>query len=277
MLNKAPGLKAAYEAYSGNAPVKYVYGCEDSIAIAEGTEGIPTGYIYGMVNGKKFIKGPVINNNSKSPYPYLCDAKMEGKEFTKEQANLLRNAGYLLTKPVVIDENKQKEIDDKPAAKPTTPKDNSPKGKIVELLKATDMPGLKMNEKGQYLGEVVTFGKGEAFITLPNGEEIETVIPANSALNKIGPDVIASARDLDNTVYVYGCNLPVVENPGKKVNEIGVIYAVYNNNAVADIPAYINGSFKCNQQMVNKEVSQKDYFDLYAIAKEKMKVHPAFK
>ena len=278
MLNKAPGIKEAYNAYKEKGDVKYVIGCEDSIAIAEGTEGVPTGYIYGMINGKKFIKYPVINKGSKAISPYVCDSKMEGKEFTKDQYELLRNAGLLLSKPVVIDENKQKEIDDdKPAAKPSAPKDNSPKGKVIELLKSADMPGVKMDENGRFLGEVFSHGKGKAIISLPNEEEIEYNIPVDSELNKLGADSLAAARDLDNQVYVYGCDFPLVQNPGKNTPEIGVVYVVYNSHAVASVPAYINGSFKCNKNMVNKELSQKNYFDLYGLAIEKMKKHPAFK
>lgn len=278
MLNKAPGIKEAYNAYKEKGEVKYVIGCEDSIAIAEGTEGVPTGYIYGMINGKKFIKYPVINNGSKAISPYVCDAKMEGKEFTKDQYELLRNAGLLLSKPVIIDENKQKEIDDdKPAAKPSAPKDNSPKGKVIELLKSADMPGLKMDEKGRFLGEVLTYGKGEAIIALPNDEEIEIKIPIDSELNKLGADAKASASDLDNTVYAYGCDFPLVEKPGKNTPEIGAIYVIYNGHAVRSIPAFVNGSFKCNKQMVNRQISQADYFNFYSLAMDKMKKHPAFK
>lgn len=277
MLSKAPGLKAAYEAYVEKTSAKYVIGCEDSIAIAEGTEGVPTGYIYGIVNGKKFIKHPVINNNAKSAYPYLCDIKMEGKEFTKEQFNLLSRAGYLLTKPVIIDENKQKEIDDDKAPATPVKVDNSPKGKVVALLKSADMPGLKIDEKGRYLGEVLTYGDGTAIMSLPNDEEIEYSIPADSELNKLGKDLREAVRDLDNQVYVYGCNIPLVEKPSKDTPEIGVVYVVYNGHAVSYIPAYINGSFKCNKNMVNKELSQTDYFKLYELVMNKAKKHPAFK
>lgn len=279
MLNKYPDIKTAYEAYAGNVPAKYVVGCENSIAIAEGTDAVPTQYIYGIVNDKKFIKYPILNNNAKLAFPYLCNAKMEGKEFTKEQYFLLREAGLLLSKPVVIDENKKKEIDDndKPAAKPSTPKDNSPKGKVIELLKSADMPGLQMDEKGRFLGEVLTYGKGKAILTLPNDEEIEISIPIDSELNKLGADAKASASDLDNTVYAYGCDIPLVEKPGKNTPEIGVIYVIYNGHAVRSIPAFVKGSFKCNKQMVNREVSQADYFNFYSLAMDKMKKHPAFK
>ena len=280
MLNKYPDIKAAYEAYAGNVPAKYVVGCEDSVAIAEGTEGVPTQYIYGIVNGQKFIKYPILNNNAKLAFPYLCNAKMEGKEFTKEQYFLLREAGLLLSKPVIIDENKQKEIDDEPVAKKPdskVSKDNSPKGKVIALLKSADMPGLKIDEKGRYLGEVYAHGKGEAIISLPNEEEIEYNIPVDSELNKLGEDFIAAAKDLDNQVYAYGCSFPLVEKVDKNTPEIGVIYVVYNGHAVASVPAYINGSFKCRKEMVNKVMSQTEYFKLYELAINKMKKHPAFK
>lgn len=280
MLNKYPDIKTAYEAYAGNVPAKYVVGCEDSVAIAEGTEGVPTQYIYGIVNDKKFIKYPILNNNAKLAFPYLCNAKMEGKEFTKEQYFLLREAGLLLSKPVNIDENKKKEIDDEPVAKKPASKvskDNSPKGKVIALLKSSDMPGLKIDEKGRFLGEVVANGEGTVVITLPNDEELEFDVPESNKLNQIGKDAVASARDLKNTVYAYGCDIPLVEKPGKNTPEIGAIYVIYNGHPVASIPAFINGSFKCDYNMVNKEVSQQDYFNLYGIAIEKAKKHPAFK
>lgn len=280
MLNKYPDIKTAYEAYTGNVPAKYVVGCEDSIAIAEGTEGVPTQYIYGIVNDKKFIKYPILNNNAKLAFPYLCNAKMEGKEFTKEQYFLLREAGLLLSKPVVIDENKKKEIDDEPVAKKPVSKvskDNSPRSKAIELLKSSDMPGLKIDEKGRFLGEVIANGEGTIYITLPNDEELEIEIPADSTLNKIGKDAVASARDLENTAYAYGCDIPLVEYPGKNTPEIGVIYVVYDGHAVASIPALVNGSFKCNKQMVNRLLSQADYLNYYSLAMEKLQKKPAFK
>lgn len=277
MLNKHPDIKTAYEVYAGNVPAKYVVGCEDSVAIAEGTEGVPTQYIYGIVNDKKFIKYPILNNNAKLAFPYLCNAKMEGKEFTKEQYFLLREAGLLLSKPVVIDENKKKEIDDNDTVAKPAAKDNSPKGKVISLLKTADMPGVKIDEKGRYLGEVSTYGKGTAIITLPNNEEFEYNIPVDSSLNILGKDVAEAVRDLDNQVYVYGCDIPLVEKPGKNTPEIGVIYVVYNGHAVSSVPAYINGSFKCNKKMVNKEISQADYFKMDDLSRSKMKQHPAFK
>lgn len=280
MLNKYPDIKAAYEAYAGNVPAKYVVGCEDSVAIVEGTEGVPTQYIYGIVNGQKFIKYPILNNNAKLAFPYLCNAKMEGKEFTKEQYFLLREAGLLLSKPVVIDENKKKKIDDEPVAKKPASKvskDNSPRGKAIELLKSAEMPGLKIDEKGRFLGEVVANGEGTVYITLPNDEELEFEIPANSPLNIIAKDTVASARDLQNTAYAYGCDFPLVEKPGKNTPEIGVIYVVYNGHAVASIPALVNGSFKCNKQMVNRLLTQEDYLNYYSLAMEKLEKKPAFK
>lgn len=280
ILDKAPALKAAYTAYAENAPAKYVYGCEDSLALAEGTEGIPTGYIYSVVNGKKVSKYPIINNNAKSVSPFLCNAKMEGKEFTQDQAELLKRAGILLTKPVIIDENKKKEIDDEPVAKKPASKvskDNSLRGKAIELLKSVEMPGLKIDEKGRFLGEVVANGEGTMYISLPNDEELEFEIPANSPLNIIAKDTVASARDLQNTAYAYGCDFPLVEKPGKNTPEIGVVYVVYNGHAVASVPALVNGSFKCNKQMVNRLLTQEDYLNYYSLAMEKLEKKPAFK
>ena len=280
MLNKAPALKEAYKAYVENKPAKYVYGCEDSLALAEGTEGIPTGYIYSVVNDKKVSKYPIINNSAKGAYPYLCNVKMEGKEFIQDQAELLKRAGILLTKPVIIDENKKKEIDDEPVAKKPASKvskDNSPRGKAIELLKSAEMPGLKIDEKGRFLGEVVANGEGTMYISLPNDEELEIEIPANSPLNIIAKDTVASARDLQNTAYAYGCDIPLVEKPGKNTPEIGVVYVVYNGHAVASVPALVNDSFKCNKQMVNRLLTQEDYLNYYSLAMEKLQKKPAFK
>nr|DAX15793.1 MAG TPA: hypothetical protein [Caudoviricetes sp.] len=275
MLNRAPGVKAGYEAYrQEGAEVKYVMGCEDSVATEAGEEGIPTEYIYGVINGKKFIKYPVINNEAKTRSPYLCNANMVNKEYSKEQYELIRNAGLLLTKPVVLDDNEGKKV---VASKPAVKGATNPKDKIVELLKSADMPGLKIDEKGRFLGEVIANGEGTIFITLPNDEELEVEIPANSTLNIIGKDAVASARDLQNTAYVYGCDIPLVEKPGKNTPEIGVIYVVYNGHAVASVPALVNGNFKCNKQMVNREVSQADYFNYYSLAMEKLQKKPAFK
>ena len=274
MLNKAPKIKEAYSVSKQGNEVKYTMGCENSVTTESGEEGIPTGYIYGGINGKKFTKFPVINKDAKSLSPYLCNAKMTGKEFNQEQYELIRSAGLLLTKPVVIDEGNTKEV---VKAKPVTKGSSNTKERIIELLKTTDLPGLKIDEKGRFLGEVIANGEGTVYITLPNDEELEIEIPADSTLNKIGKDAVASARDLENTAYTYGCNIPLVEHPSKNTPEIGVIYVVYDGHAVASIPALVNGSFKCNKQMVNRLLSQADYLNYYSLAMEKLEKKPAFK
>ncbi|WP_459814716.1 hypothetical protein [Campylobacter concisus] len=293
MLEKAPSLKAMYNLRKqAEGKARYFIGCEDSVAIAEGTEGVPTGYVYSVFNNIEYAKFPLVNAKSKGLSPFVCDKKMNGKELNKKQYDTLVEAGFLLSKPIIIDDNKTKEIDEdehadeqvqigamtKPSVnKQETKTDNSPKGKIVELLKSADMPGLKIDEKGRYLGKVVANGEGTIVIILPNDEELEFDVPADNTLNKIGKDIVASARDLNNVVYAYGCDIPLVEKPGKNTPEIGVIYAVYNGHAVGVIPAFINGSFKCNHNMVNREMTEKDFFDLYGLAIEKAKQHPAFK
>ena len=115
------------------------------------------------------------------------------------------------------------------------------------------------------------------YITLPNDEELEIEIPANSPLNIIAKDTVASARDLQNTAYAYGCDFPLVEKPGKNTPERGVVYVVYNGHAVASVPALVNGSFKCNKQMVNRLLTQEDYLNYYSLAMEKLQKKPAFK
>ena len=293
MLDKAPSLKAAYSLRKqADGKARYFIGCEDSVAIAEGTDGVPTGYIYGVVNNIEYTKFPLVNKNSKPIFPYICNPKDKGIELNKKQFDTLVEASFLLAKPVIIDDNKTNEIDEdehageqvqigaitKPSvAKQTVVKDDSPKGKVIALLKTADMPGIKMDEKGRFLGEVFSHGKGKAIISLPNEEEIEYNIPVDSTLNKLGEDSLAAARDLDNQVYAYGCDIPLVEKPDMNTPEIGVIYVVYNGHAVASVPAYINGSFKCNKKLVNKQISQSEYFKLYDLSISKMKKHPAFK
>lgn len=293
MLDKAPSLKAMYGLRKqAEGKARYFIGCEDSIAIAEGTEGVPTGYVYGVVNNIEYTKFPLVNKNSKAISPYVCNPKDKGIELNKKQFDILVEAGFLLSKPVIIDENKTKEIDEDEhageqvqigrMAKPSINKqeaktDNSPRGKVIALLKTSDMPGIKMDEKGRYLGEVLTYGEGTAIISLPNEEEIKYNIPADSELNKLGADVRVAVRDIENQVYAYGCGFPLVEKPSKTTPEIGMIYVVYNGHAIKSIPAYINGSFKCHKNMVNKVISQGDYFNLYDLSLSKMKKHPAFK
>ena len=293
VLDKAPSLKAMYGLRKqAEGKARYFIGCEDSAAIAEGTEGVPTGYIYGVVNNIEYTKFPLVNKNSKAISPYVCNPKDKGAELNKKQFDTLVEAGFLLAKPIIIDDNKTKEIDEDEhadervqigtMAKPSVNKqeantDNSPKGKVIELLKSATMSGLKIDEKGQFLGEVTANGDGTMYITLPNDEEIEYSIPADSELNKLGKDLLAAAKDLENQVYAYGCDIPLVKNPGKDTPEIGAVYVVYNGHAVASIPAFVNGSFKCNKEMVNKELTQQDYFKLYELAINKAKKHPAFK
>lgn len=293
ILDKAPSLKAMYGLQKqAKDKARYFIGCEDSIAINEGTDSVPTGYIYGVVNNIEYTKFPLVNKNSKPIFPYICNPKDKGIELNKKQFDTLVEAGFLLAKPIVIDENKTYEIDEDEHAgeqvqigamtKPSVNKqeaktDNSPKGKVIALLKTADMPGLKMDEKGRFLGEVLTYGEGTAIISLPNEEEIEYNIPADSELNKLGADVRVAVKDIENQVYVYGCGFPLVEKPGKTTPEIGMMYVVYNGHAIKSIPAYINGSFKCNKKLVNKEISQGDYFNLYDLSLSKMKKHPAFK
>lgn len=299
MLDKAPSLKAMYGLRKqAEGKARYFIGCEDSVSIAEGTEGVPTGYVYGVFNNIEYTKYPLVNlasKNSKAISPYVCNPKDKGIELNKKQFDKVVEAGFLLSKPIIIDDNKTKEIDEdehageqvqigvaKPSVnkqdiKPNTPKDNSPKGKVIELLKSATMSGLKIDEKGRFLGEVMANGDGTMYISLPNDEEIEYSIPADSELNKLGKDLLAAAKDLDNQVYAYGCDIPLVKNPGKDTPEIGAVYVVYNGHAIASIPAFINGSFKCRKEMINKQLSQTEYFKLYELVINKAGKHPAFK
>mgnify|MGYP000874777926 CR=1 FL=1 len=294
MLNKAPKLKAAYETLKqAGDNTRYFIGCEDSASLANGSDNLPTGYVYRVFNKVAYGKYPIVNSNAKGISPYLCDASNKGKEINKEQFNKLVNAGILLSKPVVIDDNKTPDIEDEEDVadevvklvsnpnkvttvnKPEVPADNSPKGKIIALLKSVDMPGDKIDEKGRYLGEVMATGEGTVYITLPNDEEIDVSIDPNSSLNKLGIEYKASLKEQDTIVYAYGCDIPTMEVYDKNVPEIGVIYTIYNGKAIRSMPAFIKGSFKCIPSMVNKIFTADEYYKQMEKSINNFKAHPA--
>ena len=175
-IAKHPALKAAYDSYAkainSNSGDRYALGCEESASIAEGSDSLPTNYAYMVVDGKKVFKTPVPNGASKGQSPYLCNKAESGRELNRKQYLVLKDAGILVAKPVQIDENRKSAIDDEhtetkvqdkvqdttvnvnAAPRAEEPIDNSPKGKIISLLKKATIPGDKIDEKGRWLGVV---------------------------------------------------------------------------------------------------------------------------
>lgn len=290
---KHPALKAAYESYSksiANNTDRYALGCEESASIAEGSDSLPTNYAYLIVDGKKVFKTPVPNGASKGQSPYVCNAADKGRELNRKQYLALKDAGILVAKPVQIDENRKSTIDDEHTEKvqdkvqDTTvntnavpkaeePVDNSPKGKIISLLKKATIPGDKIDEKGRHLGDVGGYGKGSAIISLPTEEEIE--FTPNENFNKLAADYADYCKDMKNGSYFYACDVPTMEHPDKNSPLMGYVYVVYNGHAVHSFPAWTNKGFKCDKSLINKELSQAQYFKVLEDSSNKFKSHPA--
>ena len=292
-FNKHPALKAAFNRYVktiGNNSSRYALGCEESASIAEGSDSLPTNYAYIIVDGKAVFKTPVPNGASKGQSPYVCNAADKGRELNRKQYLTLKDAGILVAKPVQIDENRKSAIDDEHTetkvqdkVQDTTvntnavpraeePVDNSPKGKIVSLLKQATIPGDKIDEKGRYLGEVSGNGKGSAIVTLPNEEEIE--FTPNENFNKLAADYKDYWKDMDGA-YFYVCDVPTMEKRDKNSPLMGYVYVVYNGHAVHSFPAWTNKGFKCDKSLINKELTRDQYFKVLEDSSNKFKSHPA--
>lgn len=291
-FSKHPALKAAYDGYVktiGNNSGRYALGCEESASIAEGSDSLPTNYAYIIVDGKAVFKTPVPNGASKGQSPYVCNAADKGRELNSKQYLALKDAGILVAKPVQIDENRKSAIDDEHAEKvqdkvqDTTvnvnavpraeePVDNSPKGKIISLLKQATIPGDKIDEKGRYLGEVSGNGKGSAIVTLPNEEEIE--FTPNENFNKLAADYKDYWKDMDGA-YFYACDVPTMEKRDKNSPLFGYVYVIYNGHAVHAFPAWTNKGFKCDKSLINKELTRDQYFKVLEVSSSKFKSHPA--
>lgn len=291
-FNKHPALKAAFNGYVktiGNNSSRYALGCEESASIAEGSDSLPTNYAYIIVDGKAVFKTPVPNGASKGQSPYVCNAADKGRELNRKQYLVLKDAGILVAKPVQIDENRKSAIDDEHTEKvqdkvqDTTvnvnavpraeePVDNSPKGKIISLLKKATIPGEKIDEKGRHLGEVSGNGKGSAIITLPNEEEIE--FTPNENFNKLAADYKDYWKDMDGA-YFYACDVPTMEKADKNSPLMGYVYVIYNGHAVHSFPAWTNKGFKCDQSLINKELTRDQYLKVLEVSGSKFKSHPA--
>lgn len=292
-FNKHPALKAAFNGYVktiGNNSSRYALGCEESASIAEGSDSLPTNYAYIIVDGKAVFKTPVPNGASKGQSPYVCNAADKGRELNRKQYLALKDAGILVAKPVQIDENRKSAIDDEHTEKvqdkvqDTTvnvnavpraeePIDNSPKGKIVSLLKKATIPGDKIDEKGRYLGEVSGYGDGRALVVLPNEEEIE--FTTNENFSRLAADYKDYCNDMKNGSYFYACDVPTMEKADKNSPLMGYVYVVYNGHAVHSFPAWTNKGFKCDKSLINKELSQAQYFKVLEDSSNKFKSHPA--
>ena len=291
-FNKHPALKAAFNGYVktiGNNSSRYALGCEESASIAEGSDSLPTNYAYIIVDGKAVFKTPVPNGASKGQSPYVCNAADKGRELNRKQYLVLKDAGILVAKPVQIDENRKSAIDDEHTEKvqdkvqDTTvnvnavPRveeviDNSPKGKIISLLKKATIPGDKIDEKGRWLGDVSGSGKGSAIIALPNEEEIE--FTPNENFNKLAADYKDYWKEMDGA-YFYACDVPTMEKADKNSPLMGYVYVVYNGHAVHSFPAWTNKGFKCDQSLINKELTRDQYLKVLEVSGSKFKSHPA--
>lgn len=291
-FNKHPALKAAFNGYVktiGNNSSRYALGCEESASIAEGSDSLPTNYAYIIVDGKAVFKTPVPNGASKGQSPYVCNAADKGRELNRKQYLALKDAGILVAKPVQIDENRKSAIDDEHTEKvqdkvqDTTvnvnavpraeePVDNSPKGKIISLLKQATIPGTKIDEKGRWLGDVSGSGKGSAIIALPNEEEIE--FTPNENFNKLAADYKDYWKEMDGA-YFYTCDVPTMEKADKNSPLMGYVYVIYNGHAVHSFPAWTNKGFKCDQSLINKELTRDQYLKVLEVSGSKFKSHPA--
>ena len=291
-FNKHPALKAAFNGYVktiGNNSSRYALGCEESASIAEGSDSLPTNYAYIIVDGKAVFKTPVPNGASKGQSPYVCNAADKGRELNRKQYLALKDAGILVAKPVQIDENRKSAIDDEHTEKvqdkvqDTTvnanavPRaeeviDNSPKGKIISLLKKATIPGDKIDEKGRWLGDVSGSGKGSAIIALPNEEEIE--FTPNENFNKLAADYKDYWKEMDGA-YFYACDVPTMEKADKNSPLMGYVYVIYNGHAVHSFPAWTNKGFKCDQSLINKELTRDQYLKVLEVSGSKFKSHPA--
>jgi hypothetical protein len=291
-FNKHPALKAAFNGYVktiGNNSSRYALGCEESASIAEGSDSLPTNYAYIIVDGKAVFKTPVPNGASKGQSPYVCNAADKGRELNRKQYLVLKDAGILVAKPVQIDENRKSAIDDEHTEKvqdkvqDTTvnvnavPRaeeviDNSPKGKIISLLKKATIPGTKIDEKGRFLGDVSGSGKGSAIIALPNEEEIE--FTPNENFNKLAADYKDYWKEMDGA-YFYACDVPTMEKADKNSPLMGYVYVIYNGHAVHSFPAWTNKGFKCDQSLINKELTRDQYLKVLEVSGSKFKSHPA--
>ena len=138
-------------------------------------------------------------------------------------------------------------------------------------MKNATVPGIKIDAKGRYIGTVGGYGDGKAIITLPSEGEIE--FTPTEAFNALAADYKEYLKDMDGA-YFYACDVPTMEHPDKNAPLFGYSYIIYNGHPVAAAPAFVNGSFKCDKNLVNKELTQDQYYKLYEQSFAKLKVNP---
>lgn len=103
-------------------------------------------------------------------------------------------------------------------------------------------------------------------------EEIEFVL--TDAFNKLAADYKEYLKDTENGAYFYACDVPTIEKADKNSPLFGYSYIIYNGHPVASAPAFVNGSFKCDKNLINKELTQEQYYKLYEQSFTKLKVNP---
>ena len=74
--------------------------------------------------------------------------------------------------------------------------------------------------------------------------------------------------------YFYACDVPTAEKADKNSPLFGYAYIIYNGHAIVSAPAFVNGSFKCDKNLINKELTKDQYYKLYEQSFTKLKVNP---
>lgn len=290
-LKKNPRLSAAgnlyYNSHYGkdkaDFKVETRYYCLDSETGSEGSDSASFGYAVTIVNNHEVEKRIVTNFEANGRVKFGCYRDSIGVPMTKDMINETTYAAKNFLKPAIPSkikrENKDADIskletESAPVAQPVQDTANlSPKDKIVALLKTPTIPGVKIDEKGRRLGDVSGYGEGSAIITLPNEEEIE--FTTNEHFNKLAADYKDYCNDMKNGSYFYACDVPTMEKADKNSPLMGYVYVIYNGHAVHSFPAWTNKGFKCDKSLINKELSQAQYFKVLEVSSSKFKSHPA--
>lgn len=97
------------------------------------------------------------------------------------------------------------------------------------------------------------------------------------AFNALAADYAEYCKDMENGSYFYACNVPTMEKADKNSSLFGYAYIIYNGHAISSVPAYVNGSFKCDKNLINKELNQDQFYKLYEQSFAKLKVNPDVK
>lgn len=291
-LKKNPRLAAAgnlyYNSHYGKDKAEFKvetrYYCLDSETGSEGSDSASFGYAVTIVNNHEVEKRIVTNFEANGRVKFGCYRDSIGVPMTKDMINETTYAARSFLKPAIPTKIKRDKAESKDAdiskletestsvAQPAQSTANlSPKDKIVALLKASTVPGIKIDAKGRYIGEVGGYGDGKGLITLPSEEEIEFV--PSEVFNALAADYKEYLKDMDGA-YFYACDVPTMEHPDKNAPLFGYSYIIYNGHPVASAPAFVNGSFKCDKNLINKELTQDQYYKLYEQSFAKLKVNP---